>query len=371
MLPIAATKAAPSLVGISMSELRLGESDADARWIGIRRHQAVLIIVGLGLTSAWVMSSHAPVLEVIAGLALMACAVPSFDGRTLGEHVVLASGFLVRSHWSDVNVREFGDDVVLWAHGEVAFRGYELVHRGRLDLSGRDIALAEALGSLADAASAARAGQHFSQHVVRHDGDVATLLTLPVDVPAPDGWAHNNTLALETLGTASKAHSLQIFERLTYLRMRDELVRIYRVRDFSAVSPTRGLLEQILRSPAPLDLAVHVDVVAGAKAHRLAARAVHRVGSDDATSRSAGFRRTARSARNFERLAQREALVAGGRSLLRVAVFVIVRGESLDEMHERSALVWRQAHDAGLRLERGWGLQSRWYVAQLPGGPGW
>jgi hypothetical protein len=57
--------------------------------------------------------------------------------------------------------------------------------------------------------------------------------------------------------------------------------------------------------------------------------------------------------------------------LLRLAVFVIVRGESLDEVQQRSALVWRHAHDAGLRLERGWGLQARWYYAQLPGGPGW
>jgi hypothetical protein len=353
-----------------MSELRLGEADADARWIGIRRHQAVLIILGLGLASAWVMSAREPFVEVIAGLVLMACAVPSFDGRTIGEHGALAMGFLVRSRWSDINVREFGEDIVLWAHGEVSFRGYELVHRGRLDLSGRDIALAEALGSLADAASAARDGQHFSQHVVRKVADAATLLTLPTDVPVPDGWTQNNSLALEVVGATDNAHSLQTFERFTYLRMREQLVRIYRVRDFSSVSPTRGLLEQILRSTTA-DLAVHVDVVAGAKAHRLAARAVHRVGSDDATSRAAGFRRTARSTRNFERLSQREALVAGGRSLLRVAVFVIVRGESLDALQERSALVWRQAHDAGLRLERGWGLQSRWYVAQLPGGPGW
>ena len=61
-----------------------------------------------------------------------------------------------------------------------------------------------------------------------------------------------------------------------------------------------------LRSSVPFDLAVHFDVVAGAKAQRLAARAVHRVRSDDVTSSAAGFRRTARSSRNYERLAQRE-----------------------------------------------------------------
>ena len=40
---------------------------------------------------------------------------------------------------------------------------------------------------------------------------------------------------------------------------------------------------------------MHVDVVGGVRAHRLAARAVHRVGSDDVTSQAAGFRRTAQS----------------------------------------------------------------------------
>ena len=351
--------------------LGLGESDAEARWIGVRRHQAVLVILGVGLASDWVMSPRAPLLVIVAGLALAMGAVPCYDGLTVGEGCVVALRYLLRSHWHDLNVRELGDDVVLWAIGEVALRGYELTHRGRLDLSGRDVTIAEGLAALADASSAARTGQHFSQHVVTKGADTLTMLTLPLDVPAPDGWTVNNALALEVVGVGNDATSLRVLERFTYLRTKGQLARIYRVRDFSAVPPSRGLLEHLLRSSTTLDLALHVDVVAGAKAHRLAARAVHRVGSDAATSRAAGFRRTARSSRNFERLFQREELVASGRSLLRLAVFVIVRGESLDEVHQRSAIVWRHAHDAGLRLERGWGLQLRWYFAQLPGGPGW
>jgi hypothetical protein len=167
----------------------------------------------------------------------------------------------------------------------------------------------------------------------------------------------------------SAAHRL--LERYTYLRTPNELVRVFRVRDFSSVPQTRALLEQTLRSSVPLSLAVHCDVVAGVKAQRLAAKAVHRVRSDEATSSAAGFRRTARTSRNYERLAQREVLVASGRSLLRVAVFLTVRGETLEEMQRRGRLVWRNAHDAGLRLERGHGRQLSWYVAQLPGGPGW
>ncbi len=164
---------------------------------------------------------------------------------------------------------------------------------------------------------------------------------------------------------------LRILERFSYLRAPTELVRVYRVRDFSSVPKARALLEQTLRLTVPFDLAVHADVVAGAKAQRLAARAVHRVRSDDVTSSAAGFRRTARSSRNYDRLARREVLVASGRSLLRIAVFLTVRGDSLEEVQRRGALVWRGAHDAGLRLERGRGRQLAWYLAQLPGGLGW
>ncbi len=354
-----------------MSEdLGLGESDANARWIGVRRHQAVLVLLGFGLASDWIMSARAPTGELLLGVVLLAGAVPAGDGLTVGEHALVAARYILRSHWFEFTARELGDDIVLWARAEVSFRGYELAHRGRLDLSGRDIALAEELAVLADAASAARTGQHFSQHVVSNRTSTSTLLTLPGDAAMPDGWRSNAALARSVVGIGDST-SQRLLERFTYIRTPSELARVYRVRDFSSVPRTRALLEQTLRSPVPFDLAVHFEVMAGSKAQRLAARAVHRVRSDDATSTAAGFRRTARSSRNYERLARRETLVASGRSLLRLAVFLVVRGDSLDEVQQRAALVWRSAHDAGLRLERGRGRQLSWYVAQLPGGPSW
>ncbi len=354
-----------------MSEdLGLGEADANARWIGVRRHQAVLVLLGFGLASDWIMSAHAPTGQLILGVVLLASAVPAGDGLTVAEHALVVARYVTRSHWFELMARELGDDIVLWARGEVSFRGYELAHRGRLDLSGRDMTLAEDLAGLADAASAAPTGQHFSQHVVSRLGATATLLALPGDVAVPDGWRSSAVLARSVVGVGDST-SRRLLERFTYLRTPSELARVYRVRDFSSVPRTRALLEQTLRSPVPFDLAVHFDVVAGSKAQRLAARAVHRVRSDDVTSTAAGFRRTARSSRNYDRLAQRESLVASGRSLLRLAVFLVVRGDSLDEVQRRAALVWRTAHDAGLRLERGRGRQLSWYVAQLPGGPGW
>jgi len=355
-----------------MSEhVGLGESDADSRWIGVRRHQAALIIAGLGLVIEWVVSPASPDFVGVVGTSMVAGAVPAYDGLTVGEVFVLALRFVARSRWSTVNVHVFGNDVALWAKGDVSFRAYELHHRGRLDLSGRDVTNAESLGALADAASAARAGQHFSEHVSSDDVRTTTMLALPIDVPAPDGWALNTRLVFAVVGLHDDVASIDLLERVTYLRASGKLLRLYRVRDFSSVPASRGLLEQMLRSLTPCGLSLHVDVVSGAKAHRLASRAVHRVGSDDATARSAGFRRTARSLRGIERLAQRETLVAGGRSLLRVAVFLLVSGSSLEELHLRSSSLWRHAHDVGLRLERGWGLQAQWYRAQLPGGPGW
>lgn len=349
----------------------LGDSDANNRWIGVRRHQAVLSAIGIGLLSEWLFSISAPTSELIVALAILACAVPTYDGLTVGEQLVVTLRYLVRSHWSVISALEFGDEIALWADGDVAFCGYELVHRGRLDLSGRDVVNADALTVLADAASATRAGQHFSEHVLRCDDQRSTLLALPLGVPVPDGWKKGNHLARRVIGLNADATSLRLLERFTYLRTPEQLLRLYRVRDFNAVPSERGLLDQVLKSFTPLDLALHVDIVSGARAQRLSARAVHQVGSDDATSRAVGFRRTARSMRNYDRLVQREALVASGRALLRVAVFLMVRGSSLDELQKRSDALWRHAHDAGLRLERGGGRQARWYRAQLPGGPSW
>jgi hypothetical protein len=355
---------------LTSDTLGLGESDAEARWIGVRRHQAVLVIGGLGLASAWLLRASAPLGELVMGLALFACAAPMRDGQTLGEVLFGAVRFLGRSRWHDLSVREFGDDVMVSAPHVAAFRAYELDHRGRLDLSGRNAALAETLAGLVDAAGASSENQHISQHVMKRENATSTLLTLPLETSAPEGWKRNPSLALTLIRTDDHS-SLHLYERYSYLRTPEQLLRVFRVRDFSSVPESRSLLEQLLRSPVALDLSVHVDVVAGVKAHRLAARAVHRVRSDDATSSAAGFRRSARSSRSYDRLAQREVLVASGRALMRLGVFVVVGGTSIEELERRSAVVWRRAHDGGLRLERGRARQYEWYRAQLPGGPGW
>lgn len=336
----------------------------------MRRHQAALVIAGLGLLSDAVMRTHVLV-EGALGLVGLVSVASVLDGLTIAEVVVATARFLGSRKWRALSAIVSDGDVALWAGGDVALRGYELEHRGRLDLSGRDLVIVQSLAALADAASAAAAGRHFSVHVHERPPRTTTLLALPVGLEPPTQWSLNNDLALEVMGLGPQDVSLRLRERGSYVRTAHELVRVYRIRDFSSVPDSRALLEQFLRGSTPRDLTLHVDVVAGSRAHRLAARAVHRVDSDDATSRSVGFRRNARTSRSLQRLRQREGLVASGRSLLRLAVFVVVRATTLEDLQHRSGAVWREAHDAGLRLERGWGRQASWYFVQLPGGPGW
>ena len=70
---------------LTSDSLGLGDSDAESRWIGVRRHQAVLAVAGLGLTSAWLLRTSAPLGELLVGTAFLVGAVPTRDGLTLGE----------------------------------------------------------------------------------------------------------------------------------------------------------------------------------------------------------------------------------------------------------------------------------------------
>lgn len=343
-------------------------ADAESRWIGVRRHQAVLVIVGLGLLGHWLTAANAPLVEAFAAVLCLTCAVPTTDGLTVGERSLIGLHFVVRSRWTSIRVRVNTNVMTLDARGEVRLHGFELAHRGRLDLSGRDYDNAVGLVSFTDALATSDVTRHFSVHVLARRDDVSTLLALPEDVSAPVGWTSRTALATACVGT----HSLEwMLERWAYVRLSDQLIRVVRIRDFSSVPDGHALLERVQFASTWLDVSLHVEVVAGTKAQRVAARAVHRMGSDDVASQAVGFRRTARSSRALERLRQREALVAEGTALLRVAVFLVIRGSSLATLERDVATVTRLAIEAGLRVEPGQGRQALWFCAQLPGGPGW
>ena len=352
-----------------MSELLgLGVSDGESRWIGVRRHQAALAIVGVGLLGEWITQVHAAPIELVVGIAALSCALPTGDGLTVGERLRIGVEFAARSRWTSIQAKKTTHAFTVVARGQSTARGFELQHRGRLDLAGRDLLNASALADFADTLATSKETRHFSVHVCSSPSDVATLLVVPTDVSAPSGWSENCVAALDAAGGGEAAWML---ERWSYVRTPHEVTRVLRVRDFSAVPEGHALLERLQFASHWLDVVVHVDVEGAVRANRLAARAVHRVGSDDATSQSAGFRRTAQSTRTFERLRQRESLVVEGAALLRIAVFVVIRAASLQQLRRDVKAVTRCALESGLRCEAGFGRQAAWYCAQLPGAPGW
>lgn len=355
-----------------MSELLgLGVADAESRWIGVRRHQAALAILGVGLIGEWLTQSHGAAVELVTGLAALSCAAPTRDGLTVGERIRIGLAFAIRSRWTSVGVTLNDGVTTCSARGEAAVRRFELLHRGRLDLSGRDQQNALALAEFADALSTSNDTRHFSQHVCSSPAGVTTMLAVPTDVAPPPGWLERRTVAGTSSGPHDTPGAAWLLERRAYLRDERGVMRVLRVRDFSSVPEGHALLERLQFASTSLDVVVHVDVVAGVRAHRLAARAVHRVGSDEVTSRAAGFRRTAQSVRTLDRLRQRESLVVEGVALLRIAVFIVIRATSLPELRRDVKAVIRASLESGLRCEPGLGQQAQWYCAQLPGGPGW
>jgi hypothetical protein len=354
-----------------MSEIGLGVADGESRWIGVRRHQAALAIAGVGLLGEWLTNARAGFVELVVGVVLLSCAAPTRDGLTVGERLSIAMHFVVRSRWSSVRASQSRGTVMINAGGDATLRGYELQHRGRLDLSGRDQLNAQALAEFADALATSDDTRHFSVHVCSSANGVATVLAAPCDVTTPPGWKVNGPLTMEVTGVAAEPGAAWLLERWTYVRHARGVLRVLRVRDFSAVPDGHALLERLQFASPSLDVVVHVDVVGGVRAHRLAARAVHRVGSDDVTSLAAGFRRTAQSVHALERLRQRESLVVEGTALMRVAVFLVIRAATWPQLRRDVEVVTRCAVESGLRCEPGLGRQSAWYRAQLPGAPGW
>ena len=351
--------------------LDLGPADGENRWIGVRRHQAALAIVGVGFVGEWLTQVHGTLFELTIGVGLIACAAPTKDGLTVGERMSIVVSFVVGSRWTSIRVTQANRTTSISARGDATVRGYELRHRGRLDLSGLDHLNALALAEFADALSTSDETLHFSVHVHKSPMNVTTLLAAPVAVNPPSCWFANTELVSECVSERGGLGAAWLLERWSYVRHDRGVAHVLRIRDFSSVPEGRAFLERIQFASSTLDVVMHVDVMGGVRANRLASRAVHRVGSDHVTSQAAGFRRTEQSSRTLERLRQRESLVADGTALLRIAVFIVIRADTTAQLRRDVTDVTRTSVTSGLRCEPGHGRQAQWYCAQLPGGPGW
>jgi hypothetical protein len=347
----------------------LAGSDVDTRWIGVRRHQALLVISGIALLGDAVVRARAPLFELLIGLALALGAAPLAGGATVAEFAAIAVRFALRSRWLGVGLERDDDGVMVTARGHTTVRAYRLAHVGRLDLAGHDVEHADALARFVDAVASAGEDRHVSLHVRTAPEGPTTLLAVDGDAVPPPEWCRDDDLVSVT-SEISGPHAW-VMERWSYVRTRHGARAVLRVRDFSASAPGHAVLGRAQLASDQTLVSVHATVVSSTRGLRIAERAVHRHRSDGATSAAAGFRRTARVEHSFERLREREAQVASGRALIRLAVFVTVRSESLSELGTEVMRVRRALHESGLRAERGWGRQGEWFCRQLPGGPGW
>lgn len=335
--------------------VELGAPDVDLRWLGVRRHQLSLALGGLALVGDGVLRRGAPWVEWVAGLVLVVAAAPTASGPTLGGWVATITRFAMRGAWLEPGPARAAP----WS-------SYRLIHRGRLDLSGADRDLARGLAEHVDALALAGGGQELSLRVGAVGSRVETVLVQPASVAPPPGWSSDAEALARLTGLGARPGA--VLERWGYLRTREGVLALVRVEDLTAVPRGRAALEGLQLSGPGVVLSVRLAVVGGARARRLAERAVHRVRSDGAASALAGFRRTARLERSLERLRQRESLVAQGRALARVAILVSVRARDLDELDERVAMVLRVARESGLRCARGRGRQGPWLADHLPEG---
>ncbi len=360
-----------------MSEApRLGPANAVVTWAGLARHRVILALAGVGVLGDALLRPGTPGWEVGVGVVLLAGALPADDARSVAEWVGAAASFLVRSRWITVavehpsNIAGEGAGVsVTSARASVTVRGFELEHRGRLELSGEGAALARALADLVDSLALAPSDQHVSWHVRRDGDELVTLLAVRGAAAAPLTFRPRDALVAWFAGT-TVAERTWLLERWRYLRAPGEVLRVVRIRDFTAARDA-AVLDRLVWTSARVSIAVHVAVEEATRARRLAERAVHRSRSDAAISRGAGFRESARAASETGRLARRESQIAAGRALVRLGVYVTVHAAGLDELRASVAEVLEVARAAGLRCERGVGRQGPWHRYQLPGGLGW
>jgi hypothetical protein len=332
----------------------------------VARHRVVLAtLVAVVAADALLRRGARPWEWVVAAGLGAAASGPS--RRSWGHAALSEVRYLLRRRVTWVGLERQGDYLRLQARGTRRLWCYDYSHRGRLDLAGRDHALAQRLSNLADSLALGGPGAHLSVHVESREGVPRTTLSVTAPSLPPSEWRPMRT---SEAPAGLRQGREPVLERRHYVRTEAGPERTIRIEGF-APGREDAALEALGAAGPGVSLALHAAVLPAQRARHLAARAVHRVGSDASLSRSAGFRWSARREFELDALRHREQSVAAGSALCRWALYIVVRAPTVRALEQRVDAVGAAAGAAGLRLDLGTARQGEWHVFQMPGGPGW
>ena len=361
------------LVGTMTNEpMALGESDAMVRWFGVPRHQLLHAVLAVGLFFYWFIRDRANVPLLFIAVATGTLALFRYESLSAPQWIRVVASYQSRSRWTALRVEKGPDNTTeLEARGNAIFRSFELVHRGRLDLTESDTSIASEIITVLNVMGRRNDGGHVSMHSWSNASGVSTTICVAPDVGVEASWRMCPEALEEVLGFDGSSPTTWLFERWRYLRLEDDVLCVYRVTDFSTATNQSALLRDLQRFGAARWVSLHATVLPSRTAHRMVGRALHQIRSDSAMTGLVGYRRTARSDVRHDRLRQRELATAQGTALVQLAVYVVIRASSLRELRGRSAELQRDAERAGLQLRLGLGRQALWFCAQLPGDAQW
>ena len=341
---------------------------SSARLWPLSRPQTCASLSALALFTLWLQVGHGGLTLLLLSTLVGAAAVGPPE-RSGVDHVVRTIRFALRSRWTHVEARRCEDtwDVTARGHCEVAL--YGLRHRGRLDLTGEDIALEEEIAELLERAALTETAQQLSWHLQVGEQHSAVTLALPRGLAPSPRWRRLEDPS-EREDAALGVPSGWLFERWHYLRSDTDVAVVFMV-----VSSPQEMGASVLRELFPYGVAREASIVlrveSAQRASALAGRQSHRWRTNLALASLGGFRERATYEEASRTLHDREGAVARGRALLEVGIVLVLRATTHALLEEKVRRLRSDARRFGVRLERGNGRQALWYAAALPGSPGW
>jgi len=343
----------------------IGASDADARWVGVRRHQVLLALVAVGSLCVFVLGRATHPVFIGVAIGAVALAVPLPSGDTVATLVGTGVRYLGRSRWSTLRYSTTGVAVTVRHRAAVTFTPLVLEHVGRLDLSGRDRDVVATITDVAQTLAATSTGGHLSLVVEVDERDTTTFLCLK-DRVSLTGWRIGEDAPFRARATAVRL----VREHWRHLATIEGYATVVRLRGFTPWTD-RSPLVPLQVAGVPLTIALHGHVVPQLRAMRMMGRAVHRLGSDATAVSALGFRRSARADIDLASVRAREERVASGHALMQLAVYVVIEAPSVAVLRSRWDGVRRVLRDHGVDVATGVGRQAQWFRWAQPGGLEW